>query len=140
MKGNGIKARDSQKRISPSSTRHKFIDGKTADCIADYIVSALGPHVAQALKKYNFNVSDFLRFRQVSEMCQRERERKGLTIKQIAEHLKVPQYRLKDVEDGGIKRIIVPVLENYVDYLDMRRWFHAWKKQNSNIYKGLSRR
>jgi len=78
-----------------------------------------------------------IRFKPVSEMCQSGREKKGLAFKQIALSLKVPQYKLKDIESSSVKNIKVDILENYIDYLGLCDWFKLWKKHNSDVYNRL---
>jgi hypothetical protein len=114
----------------------KFIDTEMAGYIVDKIVEVM-PNLREAVGKYGINMKGMIRFQLVSEMCRNEREKKGLTFKQIAISLKVPQYCLKDVESSSVKNIKVDILENYIDYLDLRRWFNKWKRCNKDVYKHL---
>lgn len=117
---------------------NKFIDAEMAEYIADKIVDII-PNLKEALDKYNINPKDMIRFQVVSEMCRNERERKGLTFKQISVNLKVPQYRLKYIESSSITHITIDILEAYIDYLGLRKWFNSWKKHNMNVYNRLSK-
>lgn len=115
----------------------KFIDEDMAGFMTDKIVEAM-PTLKGAIDKYNMNSKDMIRFLMVSEMCQAERERKELTFKQISVALKVPQYRLKDVEKSSIKNISVDILERYIDFLGLSERFESWKKHNTDVYERLS--
>lgn len=97
-----MKIKEKRKEIEMIETfkKKKFIDDKMAGLIADKIVEVFGPNFAQVVG--NINMKDMIRFRLVSEMCRNEREKKGLTFKQIALSLKVPQYRLKDVKGSSV--------------------------------------
>ena len=116
----------------------KFIDAEMAGYITDRIVEVM-PNLKGILGKYDIRPKDMIRFQLVSEMCRNEREKKGLTFKQISLDLKVPQYRLKDVESSSVKNIVADILENYIDYLGLRKWFNSWKKHNLDVYDRLSK-
>jgi len=117
----------------------KFIDAKMAEYITDKIVEAM-PNLKEAFSRYDINPEDMIRFQMVAEMCRSEREKKTFTFKQIALNLKVPQYRLKDIESSSAGNIKGDILENYIDYLGLREWFNSWKRHNLDVYKRLSER
>lgn len=110
-----------------------------ADFIAKGVIEILGSNFAQAVGKYDINMKDMIRFQLVSEMCRKEREKKGLTFKQIALSLKVAQYRLKYIESSSVKNINADILESYIDYLGLRRWFNSWQKNNLDVYNRLAK-
>ena len=110
-----------------------------AGYIKDKIVEAM-PTLKVAFEKYDINPQDMIRFQMVSEACRSKREKKELGFKQIALALKIPQYRLKDIEGSSVKNIDTGILENYIDYLDLREWFNSWKEHNQDVYKRLSRK
>ena len=117
----------------------RFIDAKIAGYITDKIFEVM-PDLREAVDKYGINPKDMVRFQMVSEMCRNKRENKGHTFKQIALRLKVPQYRLKYIESFTLKNINVDILENYIDYLDLRKWFNLWKKHNLDVYNRLMKK
>lgn len=116
----------------------RFIDAEMAEYITDKIVEGI-PYLKVALDKYDINPEDMIRFQMVSEMCRNEREKKGFTFKQIASSLKVSQYRLKYIESSSVKNINADILESYIDYLDIRKWFNLWKKHNLDVYNRLAK-
>jgi len=65
-----------------------------AGYIKDKIVEVM-PNLGEALAEYNINPTDMIRFRMVSDRCRTERNKKGLSLKQISIDLKIAQYRLK---------------------------------------------
>lgn len=115
----------------------KFIDAEMAGYITDKIVELM-PNLKGVLDKDDIRPKDMIRFQMVSEMCRNERQRKEITFKQVSLDLKIPQYRLKDVESSSVKNIVADILEKYIDYLGLRRWFDEWKKYNLDVYKRLS--
>ena len=119
--------------------KKKFIDAEMAGYITNKIVEVM-PNLKEVLGKYDINPKDMIRFQMVSEMCRSEREKKGLTFKQISLNLKVPQYRLKDVESSSVRNIDVDILEDYINYLGLCKWFSSWKKHNMDVYNRLSKK
>ena len=115
----------------------RFIDAEMAGYIVDKIVEVM-PNLKEALGKYDINPKDMVRFQMVSEICRSEREKKGITFKQIALSLKVPQYRLKYIESSSAKNINAVILESYIDYLGLRKWFNLWKRHNLDVYNRLT--
>jgi len=116
--------------------KKKFIDAEMAGYITDKIVELM-PNLKDVLDKYDISPKDMIRFQMVSEMCRSEREKKGLTFKQISLNLKVPQYRLKYVESSSVTDIDADILENYINYLGLRKRFSSWKKHNMDVYNRL---
>lgn len=114
----------------------KFVDDEAAGCIMDVITTSM-PSLKGVLDKYNINPKDMIRFQPVPEMCQSEREKKKVSLKQIALSLKVPQYKLRNIESSSIKDIKADILESYIDYLGLRDRFESWKKNNSDVYSRL---
>ena len=119
--------------------KKKFIDAEMAGYITDKIVEAM-PNLKEAFSRYDINPKDMIRFQMVAEMCRSEREKKALTFKEIALSLKVPQYRLKDIKSSSVRNIRVDILDSYINYLGLRKWFNSWKKHNLDVCKRLSER
>lgn len=128
-----------QVKMLETLKKKKFIDAKMADFIAEGVVEILGPNFKQIVDKCDIDMKDMIRFRLVSEMCRNAREKKGLAFKQIALSLKVPQYWLKYIESSNPKHVKTDTLESYIDYLGLRRWFNAWKKNNLDVYNRISK-
>jgi len=128
--------RHKEEKILKSFKKKKFMNDEAAGYIVDMIIGSM-PNLKKAFDKYDINPKGMIRFKPVSEMCQNGREKKGLAFKQIALSLKVPQYRLKDIESSSVKNIKVDILEKYIDYLGLRDWFKLWKKHNLDVYNRL---
>lgn len=81
------------------------VNSEQADMIVQRVKQALGPHIAGMLTQYPLNIDFLVRFMRIAQLCQARREEKGLSVKDIASQLKVPQYRLKDIEKNSIGSI-----------------------------------
>jgi len=51
--------------------------------------------------------------------CRQAREKRDLTIREVAKTMAVPQYRMKDIEDNAVGRIEPAVLKRYLDFLGL---------------------
>ncbi len=99
----------------------------------------MGPEIAGALKTYGIDMDATLRFASVAEKCRAAREERGVSLKQAALKLKVPQYRLREIEDGRLPAIDGAMLNAYVELLGIKQWFFRWAKQNRALHAKLTR-
>jgi|GEM_PF-3508349 len=91
----------------------------------------------EQLLRYGIDPEEYFRFMAVATRLGERREAKGLDIKTVANRLKVPQYRLRDVENCRVNKLLPDVLTAYVDYLGLKSWFGRWKKGNPEIVARL---
>src|SRR5438876_1436574 len=101
--------------------------------LARRVIENFPPGAAQVLAGYGIDPRDGIRFHPVATRCREARERRGLTIKSAAHELRIPQYRLRDVENGQTNRIEPEVLARYLALLDLGRWFARWKAYNPEL-------
>jgi ribosome-binding protein aMBF1 (putative translation factor) len=115
----------------------EFISARKAAKITSLVDILLGQDLSEKLgKDYS---KDLIRFGPVSDRCKQAREEKSLTIKQISTDMKIPQYRIRDVEKGHLRYIQLQALERYVDFLSISEWFALWKDKNKGVYKRLNK-
>lgn len=51
--------------------------------------------------------------------------------------LKVPQYRLKEIEACSTKRLRPEVVLKYIEFLGLAGWFGKWRKANAEYAKRM---
>ena len=51
----------------------------------------------------------------------------------MARQLKVPQYRLRDIEAGNVSSIVPDVLIAYIKHMQLTTWFGRWKNANAEL-------
>jgi hypothetical protein len=100
-----------------------------AKCLHD----ALPQPVLDRLRLYGLDAEEHLRFMSVARSLIKRREAKGLDIKTVARQLRVPQYRLRDIEAGNVDGIVPDVLIAYVKHMQLTAWFGRWKKANAEL-------
>ena len=111
-----------------------FIDKKMAGKMARKIKKQLGPGFAQAVSSYKLNITDTLRFMPVANECVAARTQRGLDIKQVAGELKVPQYKITNIEHACFKDVEMDVLDKYVEYLGLEGYLKEWRENNRDLW------
>ena len=100
-------------------------------------MSRVGPGVASAMREFGFRVEDRLRMTPLARRFQAVREKRALTIKDAAFRLKVPQYRLRAVEDGSTRGFDADLFWKYVEFLDLSDWVSEWAEANRTFARRL---
>ncbi|MFQ5915728.1 MAG: helix-turn-helix domain-containing protein [Nitrospinota bacterium] len=93
----------------------------------------LGQSVVDLMRQYGVNIKDNLRFQSVAVRLREAREERGMSLKAAAAALRVPQYRLRDIEEGRVKQISGHILQAYVEFHGLKRWFARWRRANSKL-------
>lgn len=115
----------------------RFISKKEADLVLDKVAAAFGPVVADFINRNGDCRTDMIRFMPVAHRCKEARERKALSIQEVASLLKVPQYRIKAIEGSRMTEVNPDTLEKYIDLLGIRRWFNEWAKSNADVHQRI---
>jgi len=116
------------------------VNSEQADLIVKLAKKGLGPDLASTINNCPLNMNHLIRFIFVADMCKARREDRGLSIKEISSELKIPQYRLKEIEKNSIDSIKPEILDRYIEYLDLEKDFQQWMKENRDVYEGLGER
>ena len=91
----------------------------------------------ELVQKVGLSIEDTIRFHLVSKKCRDERERAGLSIKDAARRLSVPQYRIRAVESVEIRNVAPLLLQNYLDLLGLTDWYSEWAHANAELARRL---
>lgn len=74
--------------------------------------------------------ADFVRWASLRHTCQEAREELGLTIRDAALALKIPQQRLRAIEDGDNLDFEPPAAWRYFEFLGIQAWVKRWTAAN----------
>lgn len=99
---------------------------------------AFGFDTSEKMKSTGVNFEHVIRLSSLGAKCKEVREEKGLSIKEVAGKLKVPQYRLKSIDDPNEREILPDILLRYVEFLGIESWFLEWKDANPELAEKLS--
>ena len=83
------------------------------------------------------SAEDTVRMQSLRSRFRQARESRDLTVKEVSARLKVPQYRLKAVEEGRLSEIDSTVFEKYSDFLGLDQWVRQWIESNRKLAKNL---
>jgi beta-glucosidase-like glycosyl hydrolase len=115
------------------SHRRRVLSDDEVEALAECLQDILGQPILDQLRIYGLDPEEHVRFMSVAQYLTERREAEGLDIKTAARQLKVPQYRLRDIEGGRINSIVPDVLTAYIDSLALTSWFGRWKKANPEL-------
>ena len=74
--------------------------------------------------------ADFVRWASLRHTCQQAREELGLTIRDAALALEIPQKRLRAIEDGDNLDFEPALAWRYFELLDIEAWVKRWMAAN----------
>ena len=98
--------------------------------LATCLLDTLPQPLRDQLQLHGIDAEEHVRFMAVARSLAERRRAAGLDIRTLARQLKVPQYRLRDIEAGRIKQIVLKVLIAYIDEMELTHWFGRWKEAN----------
>jgi transcriptional regulator with XRE-family HTH domain len=101
------------------------------------IAATFGPPLMELVQKAGLSIEDTIRFHLVSKKCREERERAGLSIKDAARRLSVPEYQIRAVESVEIRNVAPLLLRNYLDLLGLTDWYSEWAHANAELARRL---
>lgn len=102
--------------------------------LAKCLHEALPQPMLDRLRLYGLDAEEHLRFMSVARFLIKRREAEGLDIKTVARRqLRVPQYRLRDIEAGNVSGIVPDALIAYIKHMQLTAWFGRWKKANAEL-------
>ncbi len=134
MKKRRIEDEGNDRRILKSlQDKSGIIDEETADLIVERMREVMGPIFSTA-ENFGVNAQELVRSQSLFHACKGSREKKGLTVKQTAALLKVPQYRIKAVEGESSSSIRTDILERYIVFLELGAFYGKWKQANKDIF------
>ena len=84
-------------------------------------------------------IEDTVRYIAVAEQLRKARETAGMSVKEVASRLGVPQYRIRDAESNGAVAMGA-VLEKYARLVGLHQWYEEWSQHNLDLARRISLR
>ena len=128
--------RDPKKIEALATKLHKRTSILTDDEVAlvtQEISRALGPESSEIIKSCGLVMSDTVRWGSLRARCEEEREKRGLSLKDISSDLKIPQYRLRAIEQGTLREMKAELAHRYFRYLGIESWVKRWARGNAEL-------
>jgi hypothetical protein len=97
-------------------------------------VEALFPPQFKAVaRQYGVRYDDIIHCGSLGASCREGRERLGLSVKDAAQRIGAPQYRLHAVEAGRIDAAVAAVVRKYVALVGIESWYARWRRANREL-------
>lgn len=113
--------------------RRRILTDAEITAFAQHMRKVMGPILAVISDGHSISIEDTLRFQSLAFRLAEARRAKGLTLKEAAASLKVPKYRLDDIENASIGNIRPEIALRYVEFLGLKNWFGRWRKVNLKL-------
>lgn len=110
------------------------LNSQQADVVIEKTNEQLGPQLAGMIAASGLNSNHMIRFLYIASLCRNRREEMGLSLKEVSQRLKIPQYRLRAAEDSAIRQITRASLNAYVQFLGLVDQFAHWRHENGDVY------
>lgn len=115
------------------SFRRRILADSEIEAFAQHMRKVMGPAFAVIADEHSLSIEDTLRFQSLAFRLAEARSAKGLLLKEAAASLKVPKYRLDDIENASIRNIRPDIAMRYIEFLGLKAWFGRWKKANLKL-------
>lgn len=92
-----------------------------------------GPELADLLNTSRVKFEDVIRWSSLGARCQQARAEHGMSIRDVAIALKVPQYRLQAIEKGTLRELKPTIARRYFQFLGIESWVKRWSRVNREL-------
>ena len=120
-----------------TATKSVILPDKLVPAVSQAIAAYLGQPVVELVRDHGIRIEDTVRFFAVASRCAGAREAAGLSIRDVAEQLHAPQYKIRSIEAGDIKRIQPALFQGYISLLGLCGWYAEWSLENAALAKRL---
>ena len=93
----------------------------------------LGREFFARIKGSHVRMGDTVRWSSLRARCEEAREKRGVTLKEVSSELKIPQYRLRAVEQGSFSELKPEFVHRYFQYLGIESWVTRWARGNADL-------
>jgi len=97
------------------------------------VMSLMSEEFRAAFLECEINLEDTIRLRSLGAMFREARESRNETLKETSTKLKIPQYRIKDIEYAGSARIKPESLRDLSSYFGLDTWCTRWACKNPEL-------
>ncbi len=126
-----------ERRLSRALKRNEILTDQQVENTVRLMHDHLGEGFVALAGKLSFDFGESVRLHPLHARVVAARVARGLTIRQVATELCVPQYRLRAVEEGTSRTIDPDVALAYVGFLGLARWARRWAAANPKLAEGI---
>lgn len=132
---------DVPKGLTPARLRRGILTEVEIEFLAQEIartMGPMGPGWAKLLNPRSEALRNHFRYASVAQRCRDARAERGLSVRETAAALKLPQYKIKAIEAGDFREFRLAQLQQYVNYFGFSAWLRRWCKANPALVASLS--
>lgn len=118
--------------------KNDILDERDVATVSELLRASMGDVVGYAERR-GIRVEDTVRYMSLASRLREARERAGLSLKEVAKRLKLPQYRIRDAESSA-ENAVGEVVEKYVGFVGVGKWYKEWSRHNPELAKRISLR
>jgi transcriptional regulator with XRE-family HTH domain len=85
----------------------------------------------------NINPEDSIRMQSITRTFRNAREISNQTLKDVSGKTKIPQYRIRAIEEGNLAEIKPTFFRQLSKYYDLDEWCSRWAIKNTELASGL---
>lgn len=126
-----------RKKLTRAPPKDAILDEAMVSKLTRGVAELLGPPAVELAQGFGMHLDDAVRFLAVKSRCVAAREKAGVTLKDVARQLRVPQYQIRDIESGHLNRIAPSVIREYIELLGLTAWFAEWSAANPELVRRL---
>jgi len=115
----------------------KILDEDEVQRLLGLMLDAMPYPAKEMLVLSNINPEDSIRIRSLSKSFQKARETANETLKDTSGNTKIPQYRIRAIEEGNLAEISPSCLRQLSQYFDLDEWCSRWATVNTELASGL---
>ena len=124
--------------LTPTRLRQGILSDSEIDFLVREMHRMMDPAWGHLLDRRSEWLANHFRFAAVAQRCRDARASRGLSVKETAAALKLPQSRIKAIEAGHFESFDFAMLRRYIDHFGVASWFRRWCKANQPLVAVLS--
>jgi hypothetical protein len=119
--------------------RRKILAEDEVRYVSRRLREVIGPLLGDLSSRYSLDIEGSVRFGAVATRLREAREARGMDLKGAAKAVRIPQYRLRYIEECNLRHLRASELHAYIEFLDLKTWFARWRKANPKLARRLDR-
>ncbi len=108
-----------------------------AERLTELILAKLGPELARKFNEVDLDTEGIIRYMPLGQEIRKARAGKRLSIKEASAALKIPQYRIKAIEEGHFSQIDPELFKIYASFLGIGDYVKTWSGENTELAEKL---
>jgi hypothetical protein len=132
-----IKSGDSTVKMPKPENIKNAIAKFGAERLTELILAKLGPELTEKFNAVGLDTEGIIRYMPLGQEFRKARAGKRISVKEASAALKIPQYRIKAIEEGSFSQIDPEYYEIYTRFLGIKDYVETWSRENTKLAEKL---